>query len=506
MIEWLCFLGTEIVVLLIWHSIVYREKNVRSQSLFSFFWKLTGYYFFMFRYRTHLVPKNHDMDKFLRKNSMLRYELIQDIGFLAVLLFFLPSFAIFLRSIPFFPLMNILTKDILIYLAALSVLVRTFNENRIGLAKLVNEGWKFLHQFGLIKKRLKNKTGVIIKKKKSPSVHTLNLSNILSIIPALLLILWSDLILIFILKNILSRGMDSVFSFKDSVYLMPEFYIKGLVWIILFLIYKVTDKEAMLQFKQWAQYRNHLKNKSEIEVQYTLELEETIPEILKMCALLNIKEIKICVDDLKTRKVISQTESGKMPVIIIDKKLFDKLRFEYPSEYWNLIRLLAAHELVHIYYKDKTYMKKVYVSLLLWLIVAFGVFYLLYSLNSFIFIIIGVLKMILEYYAIHILCDKRYWNQVMEFRADRIGMMISNTSPEILENVLTCIVEDNDEEIKKDNFLRKIYRNTVEQHIHPSAEQRINEVRRRVPWSLGEYVRYLWKIGKNVLIGKGWRI
>lgn len=460
----------------------------------------------MFRYRTHLVPQDHDMDEFLRKNSMLRYELIRDIVFLAVLLFFLPGFAKFLRSVPFFPLMNMLTKDILIYLAALSVLVRTFNENRIGLAKLVNEGWKFLHQFGLIKKRLKNKTCFIIKEKKSPSIHILNLSGILNIIPALLLILWSDLILIFILKNILSRGVNRVFSFKDCIYLMSEFYIKGLVWIILFLIYKVTDKEVMLQLRQWAQYRKHLKRKSEIEVQYTLELEETIPEILKMCALLNIKEIKIGVDDLITRKVISQAERGKIPVIVIDKRLFNKLRFEYPSEYWELIRLLVAHELVHIYYKDKTYMKKVYVILLLWLIVAFGVFHLLYSLNNFVFIIIGILKMTLEYYAIHILCDKRYWNQVMEFRADRIGMMISNTSPEILENVLTYIVEDDEDETKQNNFLRKIYRNNAEQHIHPSAQQRINEVRREVPWRLGEYVRYLWKIGKNVLIGKGWRI
>jgi len=502
MIEWSCLLGIEIVVLIIWHSLVYKKKNVRSQSLFSFFWKLTDYYLFIFKYRIHIVQKNCDMDEFLQKNSILRYELIRDIGFLGMLLIFLPGFAIYLRSVPFFPLMNMLTKNILIYIAMLSVLVRIFNEYRIGLAKLINEGWKFLYQFGLIKKRLKNKTGLIMKKKKSSSVHTLNFSNI---IPAVLFILWSDLILIFILKNMLCRGIDSMFRLKDSIYLMPEFYAKGLVWVILFFVYKVTDKEAMLRLRQWAQYRNHLKHKSKIEVKYTLELEEIVPEILEMCALLNIKEITIGVDDLKTRKVISQTESGKMPVIVIDKKLFEKLQFEYPSEYWELIRLLAAHELIHIYYKDKTYIMKIYVILLLWFIAALGVFYLLCLLNSFVFFIIGILKTTVEYYVIHILRDKRYWNQVMEFRADRVGMMISNTSPEILENVLICIEED-DDEIKQDNFLHKIYKNTMEQYIHPSAEQRINEVRRGIPWGPGEYVRYLWIIGKNVLIGKGWRI
>lgn len=503
MIEWLCFLGTEIVVLIIWHSIVYKKKSVRSQSLLSFFRKLADYYLFMFKYRIHLVQKDRDMDEFLQKNSILRFELLQNIGFLAMILIFLPGIAISFRSVSFLSLMNVIIKDILIYIVALSALIRTFNEERIELAKLINEGWKFLYQFGMIKKRLKNNSGLILKKKKPSGIHIVNLVNI---IPVVLLILWGDLMHIFILKNTFGRGIDSMFSYKDSICLMPEFYIKGLVGVILFIICKVTDKETMIRLRQRVQYRNHLKHKSEIEVKYTLELEETIPEILEMCDLMNIKELAIGVDDLKTRKVISQTESGEMPAIVIDKRLFGKLQFEYPVEYWDLIRLLAAHELVHIYYKDKTYMRKVYVSMLLWLIAAFGVFFLLCLLNSFVFIIVGVLKITLEFYAIHILSDKRYWNQVMEFRADRVGMMISNTSPEILENILTCIAEDDDEEIQQDNFLHKIYKNTMEQHIHPSAEQRINEVRRGIPWGPAEYVRYLWKIGKNVLIGKGWRI
>ena len=187
--------------------------------------------------------------------------------------------------------------------------------------------------------------------------------------------------------------------------------------------------------------------------------------------------------------------------------MFDKSQRYVSQIHYGIIKLLFAHELVHIHYNDTKWMRKVYGIVLLY--IGFSLFLMHLAVKSQNAVIWGmVVFIILNYLVFHKMCDERYWKQVMEFRADRIGIAVSNTSPAILEEALRCTAEGeiNDEKKNNTGILHRIYQNQVEQQVHPGIKRRIYEAKREKPWSFREYFRYLWLINWNVITRKGWKI
>ena len=182
----------------------------------------------------------------------------------------------------------------------------------------------------------------------------------------------------------------------------------------------------------------------------------------------------------------------------------------YGQEYMEIIKMLTAHELVHIYYKDTTWMRKVAALTLLFYGVMMALAVVGAERGNMVCVLIGTACIGLYCTIPRILSDERYWNQVKEFRADAIGMEISQTSAEVFEKAMNCVAEDEEEgsvgNKKKTGLLYWWYKRKVEQQIHPSMERRIYEARRGRKWGKREYIRYLWMICRNVFTGKGWKI
>ena len=108
--------------------------------------------------------------------------------------------------------------------------------------------------------------------------------------------------------------------------------------------------------------------------------------------------------------------------------------------------------------------------------------------------------------------DERYWGQVKEFRADRIGKAISQTSSDTFKNFSDFLMDTHRYSVDKMNFgkdvWREIYQGYIEVENHPSLERRMMELKRGKNWGRLEYVRYAtifrWRL--SPLCGKGWKL
>lgn len=503
---WASFFLSEMLIIFVCYHFIYKKKNLSNWSFLHFLKLLIGYYVFIIRYRLRLIQRNCTMDDFLQKNGSLRYMLFRYVFFGSFLSVFLPGAVVFLMNFLHFPF-----AAFIIYLAGLSVLIDRLRNLRVSLMYILNESHKFLFKFQREKKQLRRKKEENeVEKDRTVRNQSIEKSKILMAAP---MAVCGSIVSILMIREIIKIGRTKTFNLKDSVFSSPFFitvYLVFLIWLIVCYLMQNKIKDTI---KQRISYRRSIKHKSDIEVWTTEENREELSiwadEIVRMCSLLNVKEIKIGIDNLDTKKMYSFAAGTQAPIIVIGREAFDRSQKLYREEHFEIIKMLIAHELVHIYYKDTKWMKKVGIIALLYIgSVIYALLVIAPKYNPVFGAAAVAALLILDKAVFAVLRDERYWNQVMEFRADRIGLAISNTWPEILEKALKCTAgnEEDDEKKEKENMIHSIYKREIEQHIHPRIERRIYEVKREVPWSLREYFRYLWIIGRNVLMRKGWRI
>lgn len=499
---WLSFFSLEIVILSICYRFIYKRKTLVNWSIVDYLKTLIAYYFFMIKYTLCSSDKDRDMDEFLDKNMKLRYALGEQIVFGCILLLFLPGMVVLLIRHIQFPMISVIA-----YAAGISVLLDRLKESRINLIYLLNESHKFLFRYKKIRVQMKGRG----KKEKieSKQVEKNTIKDRIRILIVALLITCGSFLFALTSRNFI---IEVVLGSLNLEQLTRCFSLWGILFL-LFLFAYLLYSGAVVKIKQRIRYLKYLKNKSDIEVWMEDEniggLGNWLDEVLRMCGLLNIKEVRIGIDDTGVKKVFSFVSSVHMPIIIIGEEVFEKSIKLYPKEHFEIIRMLIAHELVHIHYKDEKWKKKVsatalfHMALLAYLLIIIAV-----NCNIFFGSIMVLMLFILDFAVFRIFRDERYWKQVMEFRADRVGMSISHTTPELLEKVLTCTTEDEEKENNngKIDIFHKIYQRKIERQIHPSAERRIYEAKRNRPWGVGEYFRYLWIIFRNLLVGSGWSL
>lgn len=501
------FLAELVILWLCYHSI-YRKSNTSSKSLWDFIRALSGYYSFMLAYRWRYRGKDPDMDQFLQKHQDLRNQMYLSglTGMAEVVV--LPFLIVWVIRY-----LNIAGIGFLVYAAGLGTLLGSLKEYRIMIMSLLNESQKFLFQFTRKKKHMKKEQARASKKQNAQKKWHWNKNMTGQMIVIVLLIICADIVAIRMLKDMpqmMRNFLKGSMQLKSTVFFSPVFVVLAVSILILYFIFRFLDEEVREYYRQKRSYRRYLKALDEIRIwtadeKSKEEIESWLDEILYMCGLLRIWEIKIGIDDLHTKKVVSICMDTQMPVIIIGRDVFQKSQRYEARIHHDMIKLLFAHELVHIHYQDTKWMKKVCGWALFYIGVSLAAIYYAARLQSTVFYWIAVL-LCLCYLLFHRVTDERYWKQVMEFRADRIGMAVSGTSPDILEKALQCTTEgDNGEENQeKKGVLHKIYKKNVV--IHPDYRRRVKEAQRNRPWGIGEYFRYLWLISRNVMLGKGWKI
>lgn len=251
-------------------------------------------------------------------------------------------------------------------------------------------------------------------------------------------------------------------------------------------------------------YRNTKSGKKEFTCDIKLApLENDIEEICKKLHIKNV-EIKV-VDDIVKETVSSTLEKFEVPQICIDGDFLDDLKSTYKSEIFNnIILFILGHELSHISSKDS--LNKGRYKFILFLFIGNILFFLaLREINLALYNIINTqlfLAIVNMIMATIIFCidsffyktwsDERYWKQVYELRADRIGLQISNVSVDIFKELMfysqTRIVTEDD--------------------FHPLYKTRIREIEKynRIKWGIKDQLRYTWKFTWNLKIHKEWRL
>lgn len=496
------FFLLEIVLVIVCYELIYRKRNVTNWTFGDFGKALIGYYFFVIKYTISSSKKNRDMDDFLEKNVDLRYALWEHTIFGGILLLFLPVIVAALIKHIQMPLINVI-----VYAAGLSVLLDHLKESRIKLTNILNESHKFLFRYKRIRKQMKEGEKEEEAEDKELTKNTGKYRR--AILVTVLLTLFTYLLLITAGKNVILKFVTESYDLKQSTRssLFPG--ILALFFLIAYLLYN----GAVKKLRQKVIYRKHLRNKADIDVwtadENELGLENWVDETLRMCELLNIKEVGIELNDTGAKKVYSFVTNTHMPIIMIGSEVFIKSSKSYAENHFEIIRMMIAHELVHIHYRDALFMKKVYMAALIYIgFAACAPIIVAANVNIILGSVFVLLLMGLDITVFKILRDERYWKQVMEFRADRVGMSISGTSAEVLEKVLACSMEEGEENIGdvKNNIIQQIYQKEIMQQIHPGVGRRIYEAKRGKPWGSGEYFRYLWMISRNLLTGKGWSL
>lgn len=501
------FFLTEIAIIWIWYKFVYRKKNISSRSFWDYFRMLIGYYVFMLKYRMHPSAKNSRMDDLFEQYSKLRYSLFKKYVFGVLEIIFLPIIVAFMnRNIhfsgaPFF-----------IFIAGLGTFLDRLKKSRIELTSLLNESQVFLFKFNQ-KKAARGAFETTKREHKDTEKYEKKQNIILKTGIVMLIITCGSISMLLALKDTMDMfrsAMSGVFRIGD-VFMSPPFIAMVLITLLLYGVLGLLDGEFVDEVKKRRSYRKRLKTSDEIRVwvneENIEELKDWLDEVLHMCRMLHIKEIGIGIGDLHTKKVVCFVSEEQMPRIIIGREVFVKAQNYGSKAQFDIIKLLLAHELVHIHYRDPKWMKKVSGIALIYIVLTLFLAYCACKSLDTVIIEISAFLM-LNGLVFYMICDERYWKQVLEFRADRIGMAVSNTSPAILEAALYCTAEEqsNDERNSDVGFIHGIYQKRIEQQVHPDVKRRVFEAERGKPWRLREYFRYYRLISWSVITGKGWKI
>lgn len=251
-------------------------------------------------------------------------------------------------------------------------------------------------------------------------------------------------------------------------------------------------------------YRNTKLGKKEVTFDTKLALWEN--DVDEICKKLHIKNVEIkVVDDVVKEAVSSTFEKYEVPQIRIGGYFLNDLKSTYKSEiFYNIILFILGHELSHISSKDSLNKGrfKFFIFLFIGNILVFltlrEINLALYNIiNTQLFLAIFNLFMAaiifrLDSFFYKTWTDERYWKQVYELRADRIGFQLSNISVDIFKKLMFY-------------FQTRI---ETEDDFHPLYETRVREIEKynNVKWGIKDQLRYTWKFIWNLKVHKEWRL
>lgn len=229
-------------------------------------------------------------------------------------------------------------------------------------------------------------------------------------------------------------------------------------------------------------------------------------DIEEICKKLHIKNVEIkVVDDIVKETVSSTLEKYEVPQICIGGYFLNDLKRTYKSEiFYHIVLFILGHELSHIYSKDSLnrgrskFFLFLFIGNILYFLALREINLALYNIiNVQLFLVIVNLIMTAIIFCIYSFfyktwSDERYWKQVYELRADRIGLQISNVSVDIFKELMFY-------------FQTRI---ETEDDFHPLYETRIREIEKynSIKWGIKDQLQYTWKFTWNLIIHKEWRL
>lgn len=227
--------------------------------------------------------------------------------------------------------------------------------------------------------------------------------------------------------------------------------------------------------------------------------------ITEMCRELRLETMSFQTDErigMNARAVIGEDST---PTVIVGTELLDCLHRQLGALDIPAVRFILGHELAHIYFRDQEdpLCKRAAWLLVVSFLFAIGLAAISIRFDSkFLATATALAMAIWGWIVLSKLADVRFRGQIMELRADRIGLQVSGTVPDTFR-ILIPFLETMDEE---GNPLYQYYKKYIDVALHPSLQTRLKELERRKRWGISEYARYIRIIQFNIITGQGWRL
>lgn len=187
--------------------------------------------------------------------------------------------------------------------------------------------------------------------------------------------------------------------------------------------------------------------------------------------------------------------------IVIDEDKLRALEEKKGEETLRYLRLIVAHELVHIMHRDtpnaiKSRQKMSGIAgilMAIWMVIMVRLkseIALLYLIG-----LVGIL------FLFKIYLDERFWIQIQEIRADVIAMKICNASREVAEEVYRLSKDEDRGEEK--NFFYQFYKEHIPRERTLNFERRMKVLEVEKEWGIYYYLWLSWEIIKGLLRKEG---
>lgn len=265
--------------------------------------------------------------------------------------------------------------------------------------------------------------------------------------------------------------------------------------------------------EEWAEARKLAKNQIYV-CQQLIKYKEMF---IDLCEKANVQEINFIMDDSEKSIIASLEKDGQPPMISIKTELINRIEAIEPCHVREkVLKFITAHELIHVKYHDsinKIWTWRFYG--LLW-IGGLSLFWNYFVASITLGIVhkwISVILLLLWCIFASVLISQSFWWQVLEFRADRLGLKISGESVFVFEIYAKYFPDGVFGKKNLLNRLKNYYKviisffftkTTQNDEIgHPSNRRRIEELKRGGNWNLFEYFRYGYQMKKNFLMGNG---
>ena len=243
------------------------------------------------------------------------------------------------------------------------------------------------------------------------------------------------------------------------------------------------------------------------------ELSQWKDDIFQMCVRLHIKSVHIQINNSAKDIAEATRQKDGVALILISRIFFADMKQYFDTDLFKkVIMFIIGHELAHIHFDDGSKSRTAIIR------IAFFAGYmfclretakLLYicDLNRSIFYLVwAILAIYIFMFILRVIIDARYWGQIKELRADRVGMEVSGTLPNVFDAYASYCQRLDDNLGEKGNIIYFYYEQYVEVKDHPSLKTRSIELHRNKKWNITEHIRYCWIIRWKSWKGRGWKL
>lgn len=229
-------------------------------------------------------------------------------------------------------------------------------------------------------------------------------------------------------------------------------------------------------------------------------------EILRMCQETGIMDIEI--REERGMGVIAQAcyEKNKKSQVIIDTDILEILEEKSGKEKaLTYLKVLVAHELIHIKYRDSQNVIKNIRKIILGGICFMGVGIMcIFMARDSIMWWFGACIEIIVWACVSICSDKRYWLQLQEIRADNMGMTLVGASENEINDINKILIDIKEKEQEDKNIIYRMYLRYMSEQGHINMDRRIKAIELRRTWGFYYYVWLLFEIVRGLLRKEGW--